>query len=83
MKDNDTDASENLKIKEDKYKIKYKTVQKDGPLDVTIQIYNNTEEASSEQLPYVVEFTKGAQGSKQDLIKYYNSMRHQCFEETK
>ena len=41
--DNDTDAADELVIKEDKYKIKYNTTQDDklGPIDVTIQVFSN------------------------------------------
>jgi hypothetical protein len=84
LNDNDTEAAEDLKIKEDKYKIKYNTIQdvNQGPIDVTIQVFSNPEQESADNFPYVVEFKKGARGSKQEFIKYYEEMKEKCFEET-
>ena len=58
LNDNDSNAAQELVIKKDKYKIKYNTIQDDkfGPIDVTIQVYNNVDKESSDDFPYIVEF---------------------------
>ena len=61
LKDNDTEAKENLIVKEGQYKIKYNTIQDKhaGPIDVVIQVFSNEAEETKKNFPYVVEFQKG------------------------
>ena len=85
LKDNDAPAFESYIPNEKKYKMKFKTVQKEehGPLDVEIKIFENTDEETQNDLPYVVDFQKGATGDKFDLVEYYNFLKENCFAETK
>ena len=55
-----------MKISEKKYKIKFQTEQNEdrGPLDVEIKIFENMDEETQSDQPYVVEFQKGARGDK-------------------
>lgn len=79
----DNDAFISTKTKEKEYKMKYTTSFEQTDLDVKIKIYNNPDSSSSNQLPYVVDVSKGEQGDKQKLIRYFNKIRHEVFKETK